>query len=358
MTTLEKLCSIGALLFVVMGGMPLSAGAQTSTLPPETRSAHLGMTNADIVRMLKAGLSAETIALAIQTADQTDFDTGPEALIGLKEQGAGDKVLNAMLESRGKRENLTSSDSAAQPGDAPGSGLQVQIQELEQRFRELKTKYQHESRELQDAQNASKLGRIGCNPGTILGSLNCFGADLKEGLVATHQNNLKLLDAEIQNVQSQLTALRMSPARSPSGAVLSVLGTAPQSPRPMEAAVLERASGAISKGTGEQSQTFPVKRDLTRDRLGELTVSKRGLQYREADRPGENFSAECNRLVELRYRRGLPGQPSQLSISYRNDPYIGGLRILSREKDKERQRDDLRRIHQAIADACGILIKD
>jgi hypothetical protein len=61
------------------------------------------LTNADIVSMVKAGLSESTIVLAIQLASKhgvTDFDTSPGALIELKKQGAAPKILDAMLEAQ------------------------------------------------------------------------------------------------------------------------------------------------------------------------------------------------------------------------------------------------------------------
>jgi len=44
------------------------------------------LVNADIVKMVKAGLAENTIVLAIQNKPSS-FDTSPEELIRLKEQG-------------------------------------------------------------------------------------------------------------------------------------------------------------------------------------------------------------------------------------------------------------------------------
>ncbi|MGA9627960.1 MAG: hypothetical protein WBL65_06765 [Bryobacteraceae bacterium] len=54
------------------------------------------LVNADIVKMVKAGLAENTIVLAIQNKPSS-FDTSPEELIRLKEQGVSQVVLNAML---------------------------------------------------------------------------------------------------------------------------------------------------------------------------------------------------------------------------------------------------------------------
>lgn len=56
------------------------------------------MTNADVVKMGKAGLPEETIIVAIGKS-ATHFDTSTTALITLKGQGLSSGVLNAMLQA-------------------------------------------------------------------------------------------------------------------------------------------------------------------------------------------------------------------------------------------------------------------
>lgn len=58
------------------------------------------LTNADVVAMVKAGLPESTVVLAIQKGP-VNFDTSPQALIQLKNQGVGPKVLDAMLQPAG-----------------------------------------------------------------------------------------------------------------------------------------------------------------------------------------------------------------------------------------------------------------
>ena len=70
------------------------------------------MTNADVVRMVTAGLSEDTIVTAIQAATTTNFDTGTDALIGLRVQNVPDKVINTMLESH-RKTNLAQQQVAA-----------------------------------------------------------------------------------------------------------------------------------------------------------------------------------------------------------------------------------------------------
>jgi hypothetical protein len=57
------------------------------------------LTNADIVKMMKAGLPESVIVREIQMSN-TDFAISPTALIELKRQGASERILGAVLDSR------------------------------------------------------------------------------------------------------------------------------------------------------------------------------------------------------------------------------------------------------------------
>jgi hypothetical protein len=69
--------------------LPVAAQAPTDNV----------LTNADIVKMVKAGLPENIIVREIQMS-RTDFGTSPSALIELKKQGASEGVLGAVLDSR------------------------------------------------------------------------------------------------------------------------------------------------------------------------------------------------------------------------------------------------------------------
>ena len=56
------------------------------------------MTNADVVEMVKAGLSESTIVLAIQQSEP-NFDTSTKALIELSKQSVSQKIMDAMLKA-------------------------------------------------------------------------------------------------------------------------------------------------------------------------------------------------------------------------------------------------------------------
>jgi hypothetical protein len=61
-----------------------------------------GLTNADIVHMQKAGLSEEIILSKIGTST-TNFDTGTQDLIQLRDAGVKNTIINAMVQKTGRR---------------------------------------------------------------------------------------------------------------------------------------------------------------------------------------------------------------------------------------------------------------
>lgn len=69
------------------------------------------LTNADVIKMVKAGLPETTIITAIQQS-QVNFDTSPDALVELKNQGVSPAILDAMLQAQGKRTSPPSTGSA------------------------------------------------------------------------------------------------------------------------------------------------------------------------------------------------------------------------------------------------------
>ena len=54
------------------------------------------LTNADVVKLVKAGLSPETIEAKI-AASETNFDTSTDALVALANEGVPDRVIRAMV---------------------------------------------------------------------------------------------------------------------------------------------------------------------------------------------------------------------------------------------------------------------
>ena len=91
----------------------LSAGQQTQTSKP--------LTNADVVKMVKAGLDESTVLLAIkQHASQ--FDTSTDALIDLKTQGVPQSVIHAMLTASTPGGGAASPSSSPEDNRSAGNG--------------------------------------------------------------------------------------------------------------------------------------------------------------------------------------------------------------------------------------------
>ncbi len=92
-------------LLALLFALPVPFSAQAVTDNP--------LTNADIVSMVKAGIPDSIILREIRTS-RTDFNTGPAGLIELKNHGASEGILAAVLESRGG-----ANKSLAQPLASP-----------------------------------------------------------------------------------------------------------------------------------------------------------------------------------------------------------------------------------------------
>jgi hypothetical protein len=60
------------------------------------------LNNVDIIQMQKGGLSEETILSKIDTST-TNFNTGTQDLLQLKEAGVSDRIINAMVQKSGRR---------------------------------------------------------------------------------------------------------------------------------------------------------------------------------------------------------------------------------------------------------------
>jgi hypothetical protein len=82
---------------------PPDSSADNSQAPPPSEPAQTGpsqgvLQNEDIVKMAKAGLDDSIIIAKIKTS-KCQFDTAPDALIGLKQSGISSPVLRAMTEA-------------------------------------------------------------------------------------------------------------------------------------------------------------------------------------------------------------------------------------------------------------------
>lgn len=75
---------------------PLLDGESPAPGAPAGRSAAVTLRNADVLKMVRAGLGDVVIVQAIDRA-VCEFDVTPDALVRLKQEGASDAVISAML---------------------------------------------------------------------------------------------------------------------------------------------------------------------------------------------------------------------------------------------------------------------
>ena len=90
----------GLLMLVVSAATPANATTQ-STNPRQTAAASAGLTNADILKMVKAGLGDTVVIAAIDGAASQQFDLTPAGLIALKSGGVADTIIAAMQRKAG-----------------------------------------------------------------------------------------------------------------------------------------------------------------------------------------------------------------------------------------------------------------
>lgn len=83
----RQLAALAALVFALC----LSSFAQSPSNGP--------LTNADLERMVKAGLSESTI-LRVMQVSKTNFSTSPDALIDLKHHRVPDRIVDALLDAQ------------------------------------------------------------------------------------------------------------------------------------------------------------------------------------------------------------------------------------------------------------------
>lgn len=105
-----------------------TAPVQEQTTEVATRRTPPGkaaITNADVVKMVKAGLAADVVASAIQQAGKVAFDLSPDGLISLKTAHVPDTVITAM------QRVTVSTPAQGSPGSASppvlGSPIQVTV---------------------------------------------------------------------------------------------------------------------------------------------------------------------------------------------------------------------------------------
>lgn len=107
----------------IVAAILLAAAASVALFAAEKKT----LTNADVIKMVKAGLPESTVLLAIQ-ANLHDFDPSVDALIELKTNGVPAQVIEAMLQpAPAAAAAAVSADS--QPNDVSSSAEEPQDQQ-------------------------------------------------------------------------------------------------------------------------------------------------------------------------------------------------------------------------------------
>ena len=92
------------------------AMALTAMMAPTAAAETL--TNDDVIKLVKAGLSSDTISLSIRSASATKFDTSASGLAELGQEGVPDSVLQAMIK-RSSQAAAPAAAAAPAPAAAP-----------------------------------------------------------------------------------------------------------------------------------------------------------------------------------------------------------------------------------------------
>jgi hypothetical protein len=118
----------GSLKVSAQGGEPVQGAKENKEQGSQVQAEDKKpLTNADVIRMVKAGLAESTIVLSIQHSPAV-FDTSPEALISLKRLGVTQKVLDAMLTAGSEKPTPPAgppAQSPAHPEDAPTENKEI-----------------------------------------------------------------------------------------------------------------------------------------------------------------------------------------------------------------------------------------
>jgi hypothetical protein len=123
----KLLLRLAAVSLMMASSLALGQQAPAPAAPAQQEKKPL--TNADVVKLVQAGLGDDTILLAIQNSN-TNFDTSPEALIDLKAKGVSPAVLNAVLKA-GTASHSPTAPAAAAPASSNPEGRALMAKVVE-----------------------------------------------------------------------------------------------------------------------------------------------------------------------------------------------------------------------------------
>lgn len=131
----------------VLPGLCLALLIATSSVRAETAP----LTNADIVKMVDAGLATSTIELTVRTA-ASDFDTSPTQLIALSQAGVPQSVVEAMIAADGR---------ASGGGGAAGDADRINPEEIVMVDGEARHDMRYAVAQMRSAARAMGFGGVG-----------------------------------------------------------------------------------------------------------------------------------------------------------------------------------------------------
>ncbi len=162
---LRKSASVALAILLIL---PVLSAQQTNPL-----------SNADVIKMVKAGTPDATIANAIATASDTQFDLSSTGLQTLGQAGVSSKVIRAMLAAESKKKDAAAAAENAAPaqeapaaqaadtssgmgsqGMAPGMSAD-QMQQMQQMMNNMPPEMRERMQASMAARNAARSGRGG-----------------------------------------------------------------------------------------------------------------------------------------------------------------------------------------------------
>ena len=110
-----RLLKLRAVALAILLSLPVLSAQRTNPL-----------TNADVIKMVKAGTPDATIANAIASASEIQFDLSSAGLQTLSQAGVSSKVIRAMLAAESKKKDAAAAAENSTPAQdaatAQGSG--------------------------------------------------------------------------------------------------------------------------------------------------------------------------------------------------------------------------------------------
>jgi hypothetical protein len=154
---------LALLLLNLSFGTPMTISQAAVFVPPPARQQGAPMTNADILMMLKMGLSSEVILAKIKVSPSA-FDTSPSALQELKKANASDALIMAMMQPSA----TLNATAAASPASAPRALVEMKVPDGTQMELELQSNISSKEAQEGDIVNFTVVSPVVVNGVTVI----------------------------------------------------------------------------------------------------------------------------------------------------------------------------------------------